>query len=78
MLEKEFKYYLQHQADLLKSYNGKFLVIKDEAIIGVYDSKLDAYNANKDKFELGTFLVQRCSPGNADYAQTFHSRVTFA
>ena len=28
-LEKEFKYYLEHQDELVKQYDGKFIVIKE-------------------------------------------------
>ena len=38
MLEKEFTYYLDHQSELVEKYNGKFLVIKGEDVIGVYDA----------------------------------------
>jgi hypothetical protein len=77
MLEREFKYYLSHQDDLVKQFNGKYLVIVGDSVFGAFDSKMDAYNAAKEKHEVGTFLIQRCSPGSADYAQTFHSRVHF-
>lgn len=75
MLEKEFKYYLAHQEELLKKYNGLFIVIKGESVIGAYHDKLEAYNETIKNNELGTFLIQHCSPGAASYTQTFHSRV---
>ena len=77
MLEKEFKYYLAHQAELVDKYNGKFLVIKDEQVIGVYDSQSEAYNTAQKQHEVGTFLIQFCNSGNESYTQTYHSRVTF-
>ncbi len=33
------------------------LVIKDQAVQGVYDSEMEAYTDAKKKFELGTFCV---------------------
>lgn len=78
MLDKEFKYYQEHQEELLKNYNGKFLVIKDEKIQGAYNTQLEAYSEAKKKFEVGTFLIQLCSPGTSDYTQSFHSRVAFS
>ena len=76
-LEKEFKYYLANQEDFIKKYNDKYLVIKDEEIIGVYDTELQAYNETQKVHELGSFLIQLCSPGKSGYTQTFHSRVSF-
>lgn len=77
-LEKEFKYYLEHQNELVKKYNGKFIVIKDCEVIGVFDSELEAVEKTAEKYELGTFLVQKCEPGTESYTQTYHSRVLFA
>lgn len=76
-LKKEFEYYLQHQAELVERYNGKFIVIKDCQVIGSYDSETEAIAETLKKHDLGTFLVQKCEPGNASYTQTFHSRVVF-
>lgn len=77
MLEKELKYYKDHQDELVSKYDGKYLVIKDEEIIGIYDTKEEAYNEPQKNHPLGTFLIQLCSPGVQDYTQTFHSRVIF-
>lgn len=77
-LEREFKYYLEHQDELVKKYNGKFIVIKDCEVIGVFDLELEAVNKTAEKYELGTFLVQKCEPGAESYTQTYHSRVLFA
>ena len=76
-LEKEFKYYLDHQDELVKKYNGKFLVIKDCKVIGIFDTELEAIEKTTEKHKLGTFLVQKCEPGSDSYTQTYHSRVSF-
>lgn len=77
MLEKEFDYYLAHQDDLVKKYNGKVLVIADERVIGVYNSDAEALDESIKHHKLGTFLIQKCSPGNSDYTQKFHSCIAF-
>ena len=78
VLEKEFEYYLKNQNDLVKKYNGRFIVIKDSQVIGDYESELEAINKTLEKHEAGTFLVQKCEPGSESYSQMFHSRVIFA
>ncbi len=75
-LEKEFNYYLNHQAELVKKYNGKFIVIKDDNVLGAFASALEAVENTKKQHELGTFLIQKCESGNASYVQTYHSRVS--
>ena len=77
MLEKEFKYYLAHQNDLVKKYKGKFIVIKNQEVVGVYDSEIEAYEKTQKEHKLGTFLIQECLPGKESYSATFHSRVVF-
>jgi hypothetical protein len=77
-LEKEFQYYLQHQAELVAQYNGKFIVIKNQTVLGAYDSELKALTETQKAHELGTFLIQKCEPGEESYTQTYHSRVVFA
>jgi hypothetical protein len=34
MLDKEFRYYLDNQSDLVKKYNGRFIVIIDNEVVG--------------------------------------------
>lgn len=78
MFDKEFKYYVDHQAELVEKYNGKFLIIVGIEVVGVFDTQLEAYQAGQAQFGLGNFLLQRCSEGQSDYTQTYHSRVSFA
>ena len=77
MLNKEFKYYIDHQKELVKKYNGKYIVIKNSIVIGAYSSELEAFNETLKANELGTFLIQYCLPGEESHTVTFHSRVVF-
>ena len=77
-LKKEFEYYLTNQKALVEKYHGKYIVVKGQAVIGVYDSEINAIDETNQKHEPGTFLVQKCEPGSAGHTQTFHSRVAFA
>lgn len=77
-LTKEFQYYLDHQADLVKKYNGMFIVVKNCQIVGSYKTEAEAIEDSMKTMELGTFLVQKCEPGKKSYTQTYHSRVVFA
>jgi len=76
-LEKEFKYYIENQNKLVKKYNNKYVVIKNKKVIGVYDSEAEAVQETSKNEPLGTFLVQKCTPGKESYTQTYHSRVSF-
>jgi len=73
MLKEEFEYYLKNQSDLVKKFDGKYLVIKNNSVIGVYDRHDDAYFQTQKEHDLGTFLIQLCSPGNMAYTNTFYT-----
>jgi hypothetical protein len=78
LLEKEFKFYIEHQDEMVEKYDGQVIVIKDGIVLGAFDSELAAVTETRKTHELGTFLVQKVSPGTADISQTFHSRVAFS
>ena len=66
VLEKEMAYYIEHQAELLKRYEGKYILIKGEKIIGVYESEEKAYKAGLKKFGNKPFFITCCiSPINS-------------
>ena len=56
---------------------GRFVVIKNQKVLGVYDSDLEAVEETSKTEEMGTFLVQKCVAGDEGLTQTFHSRVAF-
>jgi hypothetical protein len=76
MLEKEFKYYLDHQEELIKKYNDQYIVIVGDKVIGSYDTQRQAYDETIREHEEGTFLIQYCSPGEESYSHVFHSRIS--
>lgn len=77
MLEKEFDYFLSNRKELVERYKGKYIAIKDNEILGAFDSLSEAIKETSKHEELGTFLVQECIPSSDAYTQTFHSRVSF-
>ncbi|MBI4617632.1 MAG: hypothetical protein HY720_28730 [Planctomycetes bacterium] len=74
-LRKQFHYFLDHQDELVGLYLGKFVVIQDCQVRGACASDIEAVEEARKKFEPGTFLVQKCIPGEEAYTHTFHSRV---
>lgn len=76
VLGKEYQYYLDNQQELYNKYAGKVLVIVGENVVGVYEDELEALIASSKKYELGTFLIQRCE--QTVEPQKFYSRVSFS
>ncbi|NIM12678.1 MAG: hypothetical protein GTO45_11235 [Candidatus Aminicenantes bacterium] len=74
MLEKEYDYFLRNKETLFATYHNRVVVIKDEKIIGDYDTKEKALKETIKEHELGTFLIQEMSEEEMEDIR-FHSRV---
>jgi len=61
MLEKETKMYEQKLPDLIKTDLGKFVLIKEDKIIGVFAAIVDALSYGYEKFRDQPFFVRQIS-----------------
>ncbi len=70
MFERELKYFIAHQQELVAQHAGKTLVIRGDGVDGVYGSPLEAYLDAQKKYAPGTFMIQPCEPGPSAYTVT--------
>lgn len=75
MLEVEYKYFKEHQQELVNEYPGRYIVIVGDVVTGDYQSYVDAYVEAQEKHELGTFLIQHCTPGTRAFTSYINSSV---
>lgn len=73
MLKEEFQFYLDNQSQLVSEYNGKFLVIIGQRVVGAYRTMREAATKAAKKYQLGTFLIQQCTEGEDAYTQDFYN-----
>lgn len=59
MLEKELQYYDAHREELLKEHEGKFVLIKEGSLVGVFASEEEAYEDGLRHFGNQPFLIRR-------------------
>lgn len=59
LLDSELKTYEQNRDHLLGTAEGKFVLIRNNQVIGVYDSKMDAIAAGYQQFGNVPFLVKQ-------------------
>lgn len=59
ILSKEIETYEKNKQKLLKESSGKFVLIKGEEIINVFDTSSDAIKVGIDKFGNTPFLVKQ-------------------
>jgi hypothetical protein len=74
-LRKEYRYYLAHQDEFVAKYDGRVIALKDGVVLGDYDTAGSAMLALQDTHPLGTYLIQRVSPGNKDTTVSIYSPV---
>lgn len=72
-LEREFEFYLRNQENLVKSYEGKLIAIKNEQILGAFDSYLEAAEVIFADYDRGSVLFQEVSQDKESNIVTFHS-----
>jgi hypothetical protein len=54
--------YRRHEADLLRTAAGKFVLIRGGDVVGVYDSEKEALRCGFTSFGLAPFLVREVRP----------------
>ncbi len=59
LLDSELQTYEKNRESLLGSSEGKFVLVKGDRIIGVYDSKMDAITEGYRQFGNVPFLVKQ-------------------
>jgi hypothetical protein len=58
-LEKERSWYEANLADLLMKYRGKWIVVRGDKLVGVYETSTEAYNKGVEATRCEEILV-RC------------------
>ncbi len=59
VLDTELKTFEEHRERLLGTAKGKFVLIRNDQVVGVYDSKMDAINQGYKQFGNVPFLVKQ-------------------
>ena len=79
MFEKSFNYFNNNKAELIMQYKGKVIAVYNNGVLGVYDSKIEAYqNVPKEHhIEAGSFIIRDCSEDHQRHVRVYHSNVHF-
>ena len=57
MLDREFQTFQENKPNLVKNHMGKFVLIKNDTIIGIFENELDAVKQGNQQFKDSYFLV---------------------
>lgn len=64
---KDFNYFVANYEWLYNKYGHKFIVIKNQQILGAYETMDFAIDETMKTEPLGTFIVQECSGSSSAY-----------
>jgi hypothetical protein len=73
MLKKELQTYEANKSELIGKSKGKFAVIKDDKVMGVFDTKIDAIRQGYERFGNVPFFVKQIV--EIDIPQNFTSNL---
>jgi len=76
MQDQDFDYFLQNMEGLYQTHGHKFVAIKNQTILGIYDTFNDALESTLKTEELGTFLIQECLENREKMVHHFQGNVT--
>ena len=66
-IDRQFQYFIDNQNMLVKDYEGKVIILHNNAVAGAFDSNSEAYLFGKRSFDSGTFIMQKCVNGPEVY-----------
>ena len=72
-LEREYDFYLSIREELAMEHDGKFVAIRNQEVLGVYENYMEAAKAVYVEHERGTVLMQEIRKDVDSLVVTFHS-----
>ena len=78
-IDKDYEWFKDNLSELVKTYDGQYVVVKDKRVVAAYPELNSAFRAAIKKELPGTFIIQFCSLDEDKTIQTFYTpRVNFA
>jgi hypothetical protein len=73
MQKKDYAWFLNNYSDLFSKYGSVYLAIKNESVIGIYNSYAEGVKETSKTESLGSFIVQKCDGSEAAYTNYISS-----
>lgn len=77
-MSKNFDFYVEHQSELAKKYNGEYIVIVDRKVVGHFAKLEEAFEFANKKYHPGEFLLHQVGDGSDNYTTTISRIGTYA
>lgn len=69
----DFEFFIAHYDELYEKYGHKFIVIRNQEILGVYEDVVSAVRITSESYPIGTFIVQECNGDESGYTNYISS-----
>ena len=66
-MSEDFAWFKENYPEFQNKYGHSFIAIKNKRILGVYNTYGEGVRETMKTEELGSFIVQACSPNNIAY-----------
>lgn len=73
MQSTDFEWFKNNMPSLFAEYGEKYLAIKDQCVLGAYDTYSEGVNATKKTETIGSFIIQRCGADASAYTNYISS-----
>jgi hypothetical protein len=70
---KDFDFFLNNYNELYNKYGHKFIAVKNQNVLGSYDTEIEAINDIEKQYPLGSFIVQECNGDESGYTNYISS-----
>ena len=79
LIDENYSWFKSQLPELVKDYEGQYVVIKDCKVIASYPTFDEAFIETNKNEAAGTYIIQLCSQNEEKTARTYHTlRVSFA
>lgn len=68
--KEDFDFFTSNYKDLYEKYGHKFLAIKNQEILGAYDSVQEVIEKLSSDYEVGSYIIQECTGDESAYRTT--------
>ena len=75
MQDQDFDYFVKNIQKLHETYGHKFLAIKNQGVLGAYNTFSEALETTLKTEELGEFLIQECFDSKEKLINHFQGNV---
>lgn len=73
MQKKDYTWFLTNYSELFSKYGSSYLAIKNENVIGIYNSYAEGVKETLKTEQIGTFIVQKCDGSETAYTNYISS-----